>query len=163
VLILCGLAQSFAQGDRACCNEAVRQKLYERVSAFEYPIVAAMQGDALGAGFLLGALCDLMVCGESGRYEYSSTPVGVFASEAEEQLLVRRLGRARALDFLYTAGPRTGRELQEKGWTCPIVPGALVEQQARRLALSLAKKPQRSLRLLKSHLTREVLKLTRAL
>ena len=163
VLVLCGLAESFARGSRAACEEAVRGKLYERVSGFEYPIIAAMQGDGRGAGFLLGAVCDLMVCSESGCYEYNSASEGVFASAAEEQLLIRRLGRARAQDFLYAAGERTGRVLRQKGWGCPIVPVAQVEPQARRLALSLAKKPQHSLSMLKQHLSQEVLALTQVL
>ncbi len=121
VLLLEGTASRFAHGDRDEYNEAVRQGLYQSIAEFPAPIIAAMRGDATGAGFLLGTLCDFMVCSESARYEYGGVQSGWWASEAEERVFTRRFGAARALQLLHAGSPSTGLALREKGWTCPIV------------------------------------------
>src|SRR5437588_694116 len=71
VLMIAGAERCFARGGREDCNEAVEQKLYESIVSFPYPVVAAVQGDAIGAGFLFAALCDFMVCSEEARYGYT--------------------------------------------------------------------------------------------
>jgi acyl transferase domain-containing protein/acyl carrier protein len=130
------------------------------IASFPYPAVAVLRGDAGEGGFLAAALCDFMVCNEEARYGYAA------ASDApttivDVALLRERFGAAQADDFLQAA-PLTGRQLRERGWTCPIVPAAEVEARAEALALELANKPQEALRLLKQHLTRRLTELVEA-
>jgi enoyl-CoA hydratase/carnithine racemase len=163
VLILKGTPASFLRGGREHYNEALSQQLYQAIASFPYPVIAAMQGAARGAGFLVGALCDFMVCSETATYHYTCPEDGLFPTAAEERLLSKRLGQVRAADFLYHATTVTGKQLREKSWTCPILPPEHIETYAHTLAANLAKKSQDSLRLLKQHLARELLALTTAL
>ncbi|MCX2765225.1 hypothetical protein OQJ66_20760, partial [Aquimarina muelleri] len=55
VLLLKGIDSVFLQGDREAYNEAVLQNLHVAIASFPYPLVSVMQGDATGAGFLIGA------------------------------------------------------------------------------------------------------------
>ncbi|MCP5011316.1 MAG: enoyl-CoA hydratase/isomerase family protein, partial [Aestuariibacter sp.] len=66
VLILAGTDQCFLAGGRRQQNEAIKQKLHEEIASFPFPVIAAMKGDALGVGFLVGALCDFMICSQEG-------------------------------------------------------------------------------------------------
>jgi len=163
VLIFEGTQSAFARGGREHYNEAIAQDLYQSVASFPYPVIAAMQGDAAGAGFLLGALCDFMVCSETASYRYTHPDAGLFPSAEEDRLFSKRFGQVRAANFLYGATTSTGKQLREKQWSCPVLPGDQVEAYARTLASNLAKKSQTSLRLLKQHLARHMLDLAKAL
>ncbi|HYD81671.1 MAG TPA: beta-ketoacyl synthase N-terminal-like domain-containing protein [Paucimonas sp.] len=163
VLILEGSEEAFLRGGRAHCNEALEKKLYQSIVDFPYPVIAAMRGGADGAGFLAAALCDFMVCATDAAYRYTQPEAGLFPSAAEDRLFSERFGRLRAADFLYQSTSATGRQLQEKGWTCAIVPQDQVEAHARKLASHLAEKSQVGLRLLKQHLARRIRELAQAL
>ena len=151
VLVISGAGHCFARGGRDDVNDAVEQKLCEVVAAFPAPVIAAVPGDAVGAGFLLASLCDFMVCSDEARYGWDLAPTA-----AEEVLFAERFGEARAHDLLVLSKISTGAQLRAKGWTGPIVPAAQVEAFAQQLATSLAAKTQDALRLLKQHLTRRL-------
>jgi len=163
VLILEGSRGGFARGGRTHYNDALAEGLYRALASFPYPVIAAMQGDAVGPGFLLGALCDFMVCGEAANYRYTHPEEGLFPSAEEDRLFSRRFGRLRAADFLYWSAAASGRQLKEKRWSCPILPAGEVETYAFTMASNLAQKSRDSLRLLKQHLARHLLELAQAL
>ncbi len=163
VLIINGTTHSFLCGGRKCYNEAVKQKLYKTITSFPYPVIAAMQGDAIGAGFLVGALCDFMICSQTGKYYYTNPKEGLYPSAGEDTLFKERFGEVLATDFLYMSTASTGKQLQSKGWTCPILSQDQVENHALTLASNLAEKPQNALRLLKQHLTRHLVSLVDAM
>ncbi|MBZ5526229.1 MAG: SDR family NAD(P)-dependent oxidoreductase [Acidobacteriia bacterium] len=139
------------------------QKLYEAMVLFPYPVIAVLQGDALGAGLLAAALCDLMVCNEDASYGYTDVRRRFYPTAAEAKLFSERFGEVQAQDLFYVSGIATGRQLRKKGWTCPIVAGTEVEAHAQRLAAALATKSQEGLRLLKQHLTRRLAGLVKEL
>ncbi|HUI83780.1 MAG TPA: SDR family NAD(P)-dependent oxidoreductase, partial [Candidatus Binatia bacterium] len=137
-------------GLRAEYNQAVRQGLYRALAEFPYPTIAVLPAGASGAGLLAAAICDFMVCSEEASYGYMG------ASRTEAALLRERFGAAPAHALIQTTESLTGRQLRDKGWSCPIVPAAEVQQRAQQLAAALAVKPPEAMRLLKQHLTRGV-------
>ncbi|WP_459212158.1 beta-ketoacyl synthase N-terminal-like domain-containing protein [Aquimarina rhabdastrellae] len=158
VLIVRGTNKTFLQGDRNSYNECLTQGLYHTVASFPYPVIAEMQGDAMGAGFLLGALCDFMICSETSRYKYTNPKQGLFPTIKEEFLFEERFGINIARSFLYNIGTETGANLKGKGWNIPIVTLDQVGSYTEDLVRSLSEKPQNSLRLLKQHLIRGIAK-----
>ena len=163
VLMLRGLDRGLLRGGREAYNEAVEQNLYQALVAFPYPLIALLQGDAIGADFLAAALCDFMVCNEDAAYGYTDAHTHLYPTTPETILFNERFGDVRAQDFLYASTAPTGKQLRSKGWTCPILAAGDVEGYARKLASALATKPQNALRLLKQHLTRHVAGLVNAL
>ncbi|HEX6101023.1 MAG TPA: SDR family NAD(P)-dependent oxidoreductase [Thermoanaerobaculia bacterium] len=154
VLMLNGIEYCFVHGDRDEYNEAVDRKLFQRLLSFPYLLIAVLPGDVIGAGFLAAALCDFLVCDEDAQYGYADRQSGLFPTAAEAALFSERFGAALAEDMLYLSPVSTGRQLREKGWTCPIVPQADVEACAEQLASTFITKSQDALRLLKQHLAR---------
>src|SRR5262249_1871454 len=134
--------------------EAVEQNLYQALVAFPYPLIAIVQEDAIGAGFLAAALCDFMVCNEDATYGYTDAHTHLYPTIPETILFNERFGDVLAQDFLYASTASTGKQLRDKGWTCPILPAADVHAYARKLASAMSTKSQEALRLLKRHLTR---------
>jgi acyl transferase domain-containing protein/acyl carrier protein len=163
VLLLSGSGAVFLQGGRAAYNVAIQHALYETIASFPCPVIAVMPGDASGAGFLLGALCDFMICSEEGKYSYTDIAAGLFPTIHEYLLFSERFGEVLAKEFLYQSTTSGGKYLKEKGWSCPILPAGEVEAYAQKLALDLSGKPEEALRLLKQHLGRHLLGLVQKL
>ncbi|HKP94388.1 MAG TPA: polyketide synthase, partial [Fibrobacteria bacterium] len=158
VLILRGTRAAFLAGGRDACDRAAERKFFRALAEFPYPIIASLQGDACGAGFLAASLCDFLIVNQSGTYAFTDAETGLFPSAAEDNLFRLRFGEARGADFLY-GGPCTGRQLQDKGWSCPCRPDGEVDAHALELARSLARKSHEALRLLKQHLARPFVEL----
>ncbi|WNO11560.1 SDR family NAD(P)-dependent oxidoreductase [Teredinibacter sp. KSP-S5-2] len=161
VLILQGGEQTFLRGDRNHVNQAITSKLLATLSEFPYPVIAAVEGHATGAGWLVASLCDFMVLNQDSDYGYSVDEL--FPSPAEQQMFEHRFGYQQATDLLFQTPLMRGAELKAKSWTCAIVDKKQVHTHAHKLAENLAKKPQTALRLLKQHLGRQQFALTQQL
>jgi len=155
-LVLVSRQPAFWQGDRQVCNEATVRRLFSNIASFPYPVIAAVLGNATGAGLLLAAVCDFMVCSEEGEYGFTNQGGGLFPSAAEERLFRERLGHALTDDLLYRSLRYPGRQLHEKGWACRIVPAAQVESEAKAFAANLTQKSRLALQLLKTQLGRDI-------
>ena len=142
-------------GDRGDCDRAIECGLFRAVARFDYPVIAVLPNKASGAGMLLAAVGDFMVCAEEGRYTVAESDFLPNASEIE--FLHERLGAATAAAVLQRRASMSGADLRSKGWACRIVPSREVAQDARQLARELAQKPPLALRLLKTHLGRHLL------
>ncbi|MBV9493034.1 MAG: SDR family NAD(P)-dependent oxidoreductase, partial [Acidobacteria bacterium] len=156
VLTINGLEYCFSRGDRDEANEALDRKLFQQLLAFPYPTIAVLPGDVIGAGLLAASLCDFLVCAEDAQYGFTDLQSGFVPTPAETALFRERFGTALADDLLYFSLAATGKQLREKGWTCPIAPHADVEKTAAELASRFVTKSQAALRLLKQHLTRQL-------
>ena len=162
-LIINGAEDSFLRGGREQYADALKQQLFATLVSFPCPVIAAMRGDAAGIGFLVGALADFMVCSEDASYSFTQLSDDFYPTAQQTALFNDRFGEARAHDLLCVALAATGKELREKGWTCPIVPSTDVENYALELAQTLAAKSQQALHLLKQHLSRRLLELVEQL
>jgi acyl transferase domain-containing protein/enoyl-CoA hydratase/carnithine racemase/acyl carrier protein len=156
VLILSGTNEYFLAGERENYEDAIELELYNAVTSFPYPTIAAMRGDAKGVGFLSGMLCDFMILSTQASYCYSDERQVSPPSAIENQLYGERLGHIIADDFMLFSSESLGQQLSDKGWTCPILTPDEVDNYAKKLAKSLATKTHDTLRLLKQHLSRHI-------
>jgi acyl transferase domain-containing protein/enoyl-CoA hydratase/carnithine racemase/NAD(P)-dependent dehydrogenase (short-subunit alcohol dehydrogenase family)/acyl carrier protein/phospholipid N-methyltransferase len=156
VLLIGSGCPALWQGDAKVYQRAAERGLFRSIASFPYPVIAIMGDGALGAGFLLGSVCDLMVCSEDARYGFTDLERQLFPGVSEMRFFRERFGEVLATDFLFRPSARTGRELKEAGWTCWIVPAIQVEAKATELSVDLAQKSAPALRLLKAHLARSL-------
>ncbi|MBM0108589.1 polyketide synthase dehydratase domain-containing protein [Steroidobacter sp. S1-65] len=138
-------------GSRDVLDDAIAAGLYRAVVEFPLPTVAVLGGGADGPGFLLGALCDFMICARESRYGFDPER-GAQPTPAEAALLAARFGDAWTEDLIYVSGALSGRELAQKGWTVPVVARDETMAAALSLAECIATKPRDSLHLLKTHM-----------
>lgn len=157
VVLISGTDQAFLTGGTAELNEAIEQKLYQAIAAFPYPVVGVMKGDALGAGFLLGMVCDFMICSQERHYGLTDPQSGLHANASIDRLFRERFGPARTDDLLYLIAGGTGQQLLDKGWSCPVLPASQVDGWAEDFATTLAQKSRDALSLLKQHLARHLI------
>ncbi|MDJ0515594.1 MAG: SDR family NAD(P)-dependent oxidoreductase [Trichodesmium sp. MO_231.B1] len=119
--------------------------LSEFLLACKIPIIAAMQGHAIGGGFLMGLYADFVVLSKESIYtinfmDYGFTPVG-----ASSLILPEKLGSVLSQEMIYTGKKYRGQELAERGIPLPVVPKQDVLNHAQRLAQEIAKKPRLSI------------------
>lgn len=150
-------------GNRTTCNYAIERRLWSAVASFPMPVIAVAQAGACGSGFLLASVCDLWVGNRGAHYEFTSARLRLFPSSHEQRFFRERFGSVVADELLYRQGPWTGEQLLRKGMTAAFVPAAEVDVRATALATDLAQKSHTALRLLKEHLSRELLPLIEAL
>jgi acyl transferase domain-containing protein/enoyl-CoA hydratase/carnithine racemase/acyl carrier protein len=160
VVLLRGTAEAFLRGEIGSLNEEIASGLFETLMSFPVPLVAVMQGDATGLGFLIGAVCDFMICATESKFGFDASAQS--ATSSQFALLAKRFGDFRALDLLHASGPISGQQLKARGFTMPVVPSHAVEEFACDLAKRLAEKPLHALQVLKRHLARDLPLLTAA-
>lgn len=83
----------------------IESPLLAAVDACPVPIVAAVQGDALGGGLDLLLGCDLVLAADDARFGYPANRIGLVYSQAALVRLVRAVGPARSRHLLLTGEP----------------------------------------------------------
>jgi enoyl-CoA hydratase/carnithine racemase len=83
-------------------NRVQIRALFESVRAVPQPTIASVFGFALGGGFELALSCDFIVCSEEAQLGVPEVKVGLIPGGGGTQLLVRKVGPARAKDLVLT-------------------------------------------------------------
>ena len=125
-------------------------RFLERMIEAEKPVVAAVQGHAVGVGVTMLLHCDLVYIAEAAKLTTPFIDLGLVPENASSLTLVERLGHARAFAMLGLGEPLLGRDAAAYGIANAALRAAEVEPAARAAAQTLAKKPAESLRLTKT-------------
>jgi acyl transferase domain-containing protein/enoyl-CoA hydratase/carnithine racemase/aryl carrier-like protein/SAM-dependent methyltransferase len=104
----------------------------------DVPVIAAMQGHGIGAGWAMGLFCDGAILAEEGVYQSPYMLYGFTPGAGSTLIFPERLGLDLAREVLFTAREYQGRELKERGIALPVAPRAEVLPRALALAESLA-------------------------
>ena len=123
----------------------------------EIPVIAAMQGHAIGGGLAFGCFADFMILGRENIYTTNFMKYGFTPGMASTYLVPLRFGQIVGNEMLFTAENYRGGQLQERGIQQMVVPKAQVLAEAISLAEQLAQKPRLSLKTLKAHLTKDLI------
>lgn len=100
----------------------------------ELPVIAAMQGRAIGAGWALGMFCDRAIFAEQSHYSSPYMRYGFTPGAGATLIFPARMGWDLARDILFTAREYTGLDLQARGLDTPVLPATEVLPYALRLA-----------------------------
>jgi enoyl-CoA hydratase/carnithine racemase len=103
------------------------------------PVVAAVDGYALGGGFEIALSCDLVVCGESAVVGLPEVSVGVIPGGGGTQLLTRRIGWSRAARMVFTAERFSAADAHALGAVDEVVPAGTARDRALELATTIAR------------------------
>jgi enoyl-CoA hydratase/carnithine racemase len=106
---------------------------YQGETAVQKPIIAAINGPALGGGLSMALACDLKVAAAHATFGASTVRWGMIAAAAS-QWLPRLVPRAVALEVLYTGRPLGAQRAYEIGLVNRVVPGERLMDEALSLA-----------------------------
>jgi polyketide biosynthesis enoyl-CoA hydratase PksI len=122
----------------------------------DIPVIAAMQGHAIGGGFVLGLFADFVVMSRESIYTTNFMRYGFTPGMGATYVLPKKLGISLAEEMLLGARTYRGVELEKRGIPFTVLPRAEVLEHAYQLARDIAEKPRVSLVTLKSHLVAEL-------
>jgi enoyl-CoA hydratase/carnithine racemase len=98
------------------------------------PIIAAVNGLALGGGLEMVLACDLAIASETARFSLPEVKVGMFAGAGGIQRLTRHIGRKDAMEMILTGRIIPATEALAIGLVNAVVPGEQLMESARALA-----------------------------
>ncbi len=133
-------------------NEAAARStapLWRPLKDFPKPVVAAVNGLALGGGCELAMHCDIIVAGESARFGQPEIKVGIMPGAGGTQRLVRAVGKFKAMRMLLTGEPITAEEAERAGLVSEVVEDERVLARALELARTIAGLPALALQRIK--------------
>ena len=149
-VVLTGNEQAFAAGaDLKEMSDASSIDLFKRrserywqaVAQTPQPIVAAIQGYAMGGGLELAMMCDLIVAGENAQLAQPEIKVGIMPGAGGTQRLTRAVGKYNSMKINLLGKPFSGREAYEMGLACEVCPDTEVLDRAIAMATTISRMP----------------------
>lgn len=119
----------------------------------EIPVIAAMQGHAIGGGLILGLYADFTILAKESIYAANFMKYGFTPGVGATFLLPLKFGQSLGTELLFSGRNYRGDELSRRGVPLQVVDRTDVVREARQLASILTEKPRISLVTLKRHLT----------
>ena len=119
------------------------------IANFTKPLIAAVNGYALGGGCELALMCDLIIAGDSARFGQPEINLGIIPGAGGTQRWPRTAGKHAAMEVVLSGAPITARRAHELGLVNKVVPSEMTVVVAQRMARQLAEKPPLATRLAK--------------
>jgi len=113
-------------------------KLWRTIAACPKPVIAAVNGFALGGGCELAMTCDIIVAGESAKFGQPEVKIGIIPGGGGTQRLPRAVGKYKAMRYVLTGDLFSAKEAFDMGLVSELVPDAEVEKRAVEMAKQIA-------------------------
>lgn len=110
------------------------------------PVIAAVQGAAMGGGCEMTLACDFAYAAEGARFGLPEAGLGIIPGLGGTQLLTRALGPRRAIEILTTASPFTAEQALDWGLVSGVVPPERLLETVLGVADAIARKAPLSVR-----------------
>ena len=157
-VVLTGGPKVFAAGadigdmaDRTSVDQLRRDQTgrWAVIAAFTKPLVAAVNGYALGGGCELALMCDLIIAGDTARLGQPEINLGIIPGAGGTQRWPRTAGKYAAMEAMLTGVPVSARRAYELGLVNKVVPAEMTVEVAKRTARQLAEKAPLAVRMAK--------------
>ena len=121
----------------------------KQLEQMDKPVIAMVNGLAVGAGMGMCVMCDIRVAAESARFSTGYVRVGLVPGDGDTYFLPRLVGAAKALELLWTADFIEAPEAHRLGIVQRVVPDAQLKETTYALARQIADGPQIPVRMIK--------------
>ncbi|HET7419848.1 MAG TPA: enoyl-CoA hydratase-related protein [Candidatus Dormibacteraeota bacterium] len=157
-VVLTGGPKVFAAGadigdmaDRGAVEQLRRDQTgrWAPLSGFTKPLIAAVNGYALGGGCEVALMCDLIVAGDGARFGQPEINLGIIPGAGGTQRWPRTAGKYAAMEVMLTGAPVTAQRAYELGIVNRVVPAEATISVAQQLAREIAEKPPLAVRMAK--------------
>jgi len=125
------------------------QRVIDRIEAFPKPVLAAINGYALGGGCELAMGCDLRIAADTARFGQPEVKLGIIPGFAGTQRLARLVGKGKAKELVFTGEMIDAEEACRIGLVNRVVARDQLLEETRSLALLLCDRSPSAIRLAK--------------
>lgn len=125
------------------------QRIPLTLEEIDIPVVAKLQGAAVGAGLDMALMCDIRIAGESASLAESYFNAGIVPGDGGAYFLPRIVGRDHALDMFLTARTIKGKEAERMGLVTRCVPDDVLDDYVEKYMQKIMECPQQAMRLTK--------------
>ena len=122
------------------------------ITSLEKPVIAMVNGDAIGAGCNLALACDLVIASENARFGEVFVKIGLGPDWGGAYHLLRRIGMVKTKELLFTGKIFSAQEALDMGLINQIVPLMELEETTMKLAEKLSRSATRAIGMTKSYL-----------
>jgi len=120
-------------------------KIVSRLYYFDRPIIAAVNGPAVGGGACLGMACDFAIASDKASYHFAFGRIGLAAADMGATFFLQRhLGAARAAHLTMTGATVDANEGKALGLFSQVVPGDQLILETQKVAQSIADQSRRA-------------------
>lgn len=123
------------------------QRLARSFAALDVPVVAAVNGPAIGAGLDLALLCDVRIAADTARFAENFIRLGLVSAAGGSWLLQRLVGPAVAAELTLTGDDFDAARARELGIVSQVVGAAELMPRARDIAARIARHPAHAIRM----------------
>lgn len=125
------------------------QRLPLALFNLEVPVIAAVNGHAIGAGLDLACMCDIRICSDKAKFAESFVKLGIIPGDGGAWLLQRIIGLSRAAEMSFTGDAIDAQQALAWNLVSRVVPADALMQTANELAARIAANPPHALRMTK--------------
>jgi len=125
------------------------QAVFNAIEACSKPVIAAINGYALGGGCELAMACDIRIASDAAKLGQPEINLGIIPGWQGTQRLPRLVGKGRAKELIFTGNMVSAEEACRIGLVNQVVPAGELIQSAREMAGQMAGKSLAALRLAK--------------
>jgi enoyl-CoA hydratase len=150
-IIITGSEKAFAAGADVASmaeygfHEAYRQDFitrnWETIRKIRKPVIAAVNGYALGGGCELAMMCDMIIAGDGAKFGQPEVKLGILPGAGGTQRLPRAVSKSKAMDLCLTGRMMDAIEAERAGLVSRIFPAAELLTQVGAIAKTIADMP----------------------
>ncbi|MAJ61760.1 MAG: enoyl-CoA hydratase [bacterium TMED88] len=130
--------KELAAGATGETADTAQSDMADAMTAFDRPIIGAINGHAITGGFELALACDLLIAGESARFADTHARVGILPGWGLSQKLPRLIGIARAKELAFTGNFLEAHQALDWGLVNRVVAGSDLLPATHQLARDMA-------------------------
>ena len=160
-VILTGNNKSFSSGadmkeapesDMPFWAEKKRLLSWKNIGNFKKPIIAAVNGWALGGGLELALLCDFIIAGDKAKFGTPEIKVGAFAGDGGTQRIPRLIGKSRALYMQLTGENINAKKANEWGLVIDVIDESKLLSKTIDIAKTISKWSPKAAKMIKDEI-----------
>ncbi|KAL7477423.1 hypothetical protein ACHAW6_003229 [Cyclotella cf. meneghiniana] len=157
-VVITGSTKAFAAG--ADISEMSKQEfanVYKKnmfsqwadITKTSKPIIAAVNGFALGGGCELAMMCDIILAGSNAQFAQPEINLGVIPGAGGTQRLIRAIGKSKAMEMVLTGNRISAQEAMDAGLVSRVIDSEILVEEAVKMGFTIAEKSGIAVRMAK--------------